>query len=271
MYSQWQNFDFVKQNRKKLIVTIGESWTWGDSLGKTQHTKYDDKEFRLANVYGGKLAEKLNADFLNIAEPGQSNLWIANHFKLFMNNINDFLYDEIIVIITLTEVGREFNGDLDSTRDYMLDLKDISNLSNFLSTLSSYVANDILSVDADKINLLIGTNFIDSNYPKNLNVLEASWIDIIANKLHTSITKPCYVVSSWVFDRFYHLLEFSQKYKREDFLKDMLTHMEIAKQITNFLLASKFNYNKASKHPTPEGHLLWANYLYDTLNIRYGQ
>ena len=29
---------------------------------------------------------------------------------------------------------------------------------------------------------------------------------------------------------------------------------------------SKFNYKKASKHPTPAGHKLWANYLYTALN-----
>ena len=53
VYDTWRGFDWVKKSRKKLVVTIGESWTWGDSLGKTQHRVYDDKEFRLAHVYGG--------------------------------------------------------------------------------------------------------------------------------------------------------------------------------------------------------------------------
>ena len=70
MYHFWKEFDWIKQNRKTLVVTIGESWTWGDSLGKTQHKIFDDKEFRLANVYGRRLADTLQADFLNIAKPG---------------------------------------------------------------------------------------------------------------------------------------------------------------------------------------------------------
>jgi len=104
VYDTWRGFDWVKKSRKKLVVTIGESWTWGDSLGKTQHRVYDDKECRLAHVYGGQLA-------------------------------------------------------------------------------------------------------------------------------------------------------------------DMSQHMDVAKIRTNFLLDSKFNYKKASKHPTPEGHTFWAKYLYNSLNI----
>ena len=44
------------------------------------------------------------------------------------------------------------------------------------------------------------------------------------------------------------------------------------KQI-DFLNKSVYNYKKASKHPTPEGHALWADYLYNyiiTLNNEIG-
>jgi hypothetical protein len=262
IYDHWQQFDWLKLNRKKLLVTIGESWTWGDSLGLTQHNIYDDKEFRLQNVYGKQLADKLDADFLNIAKPGESNLWIARHFKLFADSIDQFVYDEIFVVLTLTEVGREFEGDLDGDRDYMTDLKNISCLTKFLQTLSIYVSNEILAVDQDKIKLLIATNFVDSNYPAELNVLKKSWVDIIAEQLQVPVAKPCYVVGSWVFDRFHQILNFSQNYKKDKFLTDMLAHLAIAKQVTDFLLHSRFNYKKASKHPTPEAHKFWADYLY---------
>ena len=266
MYHFWKEFDWIKQNRKKLVVTIGESWTWGDSLGKTQHKIFDDKEFRLSNVYGRRLAETLQADFLNIAKPGESNLWIAKHYAMFVNEIDKFDYDEILVVLTMTEVGREFEGDLDYDRDYMSDLKDIVNLKDFLNTLSNYVSKEIQSVKQDKIKLLIGTNFIDSNYTTDLQVLEKSWVDVIADRLQVSIQKPCYTVSSWVFDRFHQLLNFTQNYRRVDFLKDLQQHMEIAIQVTDFLMQSKLNYKKASKHPTPEGHQLWADYLYLSLS-----
>ena len=269
MYTHWKSFDFVTSGSTTLVVTIGESWTWGDSLGKTKHTIYDDKKFRLANVYGGQLANMINADFLNIAAPGQSNLWISTHFKLLMDNIDQFQYNNIIVILTLTEVGREFNGDLDQQRDYMTALKDISNLDSFLHILSSYITKDILSVDTTNIKLLVGTNFIDSNYSPSLNVLDKSWVNVIADELQQTIPdNNCYTVLSWVFERFHGLLEFTPDYKKEDFLSDMLINMEKADMVTDFLLSSKFNYNQASKHPTPEGHTLWANYLFNKLKTQ---
>ena len=227
---------------------------------------FDDKEFRLSNVYGRRLAETLQADFLNIAKPGESNLWIAKHYAMFVNEIDQFDYDEILVVLTMTEVGREFEGDLDHDRDYMSDLTDIVNLKDFLNTLSNYVSKEIQSVKQDKIKLLIGTNFIDSNYTTDLQVLEKSWVDVIANCLQVSVQKPCYVVNSWVFDRFHQLLNFTQNYQRVDFLNDLQQHMEIAIQVADFLMQSNLNYKKASKHPTPEGHQLWADYLYQSLS-----
>ena len=40
MVKNWHGFDFVQKNKDTLVVTIGDSWTWGDSLGKT---KINDK------------------------------------------------------------------------------------------------------------------------------------------------------------------------------------------------------------------------------------
>src|SRR6056300_569890 len=116
---KWHGFDFVKRSSNVLLVTIGESWTWGDSLQSSWADGTDDKEFRLLNVYGGKLSLKLNSDFLNIAMPGESNLWIANKLDYLIENIDSLNYKNIIIILTLTEVGREFNGNLDKDIDYV--------------------------------------------------------------------------------------------------------------------------------------------------------
>ena len=262
---KWREFDWVKTNSSTLLVTIGESWTWGDSLVRTQHKYVDDREFRLANVFGGQLATKLGADFLNIAEPGQSNTWIANQYKEFVDAITEFDYKRIIIVLTLTEVGREFEGDLDQTRDYQASLHDTTNINMFLKIMSSYVENIILSVDRSRIELLIGTNFVDSNYDQELRILEQSWVDIIATQTGTLLARPCYVVNSWVFERFDKLLNFANQYPRDQFLTEIMTLMATASKRTDFLLASPVNYKQASKHPTPDGHTMWANYLYQQL------
>jgi hypothetical protein len=264
MVKNWHGFDFVQKNKDTLVVTIGDSWTWGDSLGKTKNYIYDDKEFRLANVYGGQLADRLQADFLNIAKIGGSNLWITDHFCMFINQLTEFDYKKIIVVITLTEVGREFQGDRDRQRDYISDLKLVTDLNAFLSQLSKYIENTIMQTNNNKIQLIVGTNFVDSNY--TFPVLEKSWVDVIADRLNVEIIKPCYVVGSWVFDRFDTLLTFTPNYSKENFLKDAIAHMEMASTRTDFLLASRYNYKTGSKHPTPEGHALWANYIFEKIN-----
>lgn len=264
MLTQWDKFDYVKCGSERLVVTIGESWTWGDSLSSSWVKKEDNKQYRLANVYGGQLANMINADFLNIAEPGQSNLWIADHLQIFVDNIEQFNYKEIIVVVTLTEVGREFQGDRDKSRDYVNDLKLITSPIEFLGLLSRYIDNKINQVDKSKFKFVIGTNFVDSNYA--FNTLDKSWVDVIADSLNVSIDAPCYVVSSWVFDRLQDLVLFTEHYKKEQYIEDIMPLLEMASSRVQFLMESKYNYKLASKHPTPEGHALWANYLFEKIN-----
>ena len=53
--------------KSTLLVTIGDSWTWGDGIDN-----------RVNNVYGRRLSNMLNSDWINIAWPGTANNWIAN-------------------------------------------------------------------------------------------------------------------------------------------------------------------------------------------------
>jgi len=262
MFDKWHNWDWVKKGHNRLVITFGESWTWGDSLGNTQHKVYDDREFRLTNVYGAQLADMLEADFINIAEPGQSNLWIADHIQWAKQHINELGYDKVYYVATLTEVGREFNGNRDHERVYTELLKDVKTLDGFLNALSQLIADD-LSKHPD---VYIGTNFVESNYPANLNVLSQSWTELIAHYNNQQLTDKCTVVQSWVFDRFDAVFEFELGIDRTTWLKDMLVHMERAERRTRMLIASPLNYKKASKHPTPTGHQLWAKYLFDQIS-----
>lgn len=266
MIDSWNGFDYVKHNRANLLITIGESWTWGDSL-QAQWKSFDNKEFRLFNVYGGQLAELLNADFLNIAEPGQSNLWIADHLDLVVSKLDEFNYDRIDIVLTLTEVGREFNGDRDHNRIYTELLTDVANFQNFLDQLSNLIYQQIIQ-HKNKINLTIGLNFVDNNYPMDLNILKQSWTDLIAIETNQQDINDCFVVLSWVYERFNAIFEFVPGLDKNQWLTDVLEHMKLAQLRSNLLICSSLNYKKASKHPTPEGHALWANYLYNNINQR---
>ena len=60
--------DFVSRDSDTLLVTVGDSWTWGAGLAR-------DK--RKNCVWGNLVSEMIQADWLNLAQPGQSNQWMA--------------------------------------------------------------------------------------------------------------------------------------------------------------------------------------------------
>jgi hypothetical protein len=246
--------DWVRQGSDRLLITIGESWTWGDSLG----------EKRLESVYGRQLANMLGADWCNVAECGQSNLWIANKLAWVSEQLPAWGYSDVDIVLTMTEVGREFNGDLDVDRVYTELFKSVKTFDQFLDQLSELVSEQIAPY-LSKHRVWIGTNFINSNYP-NLPVLEKSWLDLIAEATAQKVNQDrCLVVGSWVYERFDAVFDFCPTIEKSIWLNSVMSHMSLAQHTTNLLIRSRLNYKQASKHPTHQGHELWAQYLYKSI------
>jgi len=200
------------RNKKTLVVTIGDSWTWGNHLGQ-------DKDNL---IYGKTLADHFDADWFNISKCGCSNYWmIDNLYKLIFGNtkniITDVIYKDIkgsnwpstydeysknkigqiekeiegfltynvyehnllkkyemvYIVITLTETGREF-FDVGSLFDAALPEQYLENIENFIFEK----INDVIDQTQHKI--LIGRNF-SINYPFTFlkNNLPKTWIEVI--------------------------------------------------------------------------------------------
>ena len=47
-------FDFVNRKQKKLLVCIGDSWTYGSDIGIDNN----DDDYRLANIFGSCINKK---------------------------------------------------------------------------------------------------------------------------------------------------------------------------------------------------------------------
>ena len=246
--------EWIRTGSNRLLVTIGESWTRGGGLG----------DQRLESVYGRQLATMLKADWCNVSESGQSNLWIANHLEWVCGQLSDWNYSEVDIILTMTEVGREFNGDLDSDRKYTEILKSVETFDQFLDCLSDLISEQITPY-LKKHRIWIGTNFIDPNY-KGLGTLDQSWLDLIAIATGQTINQDrCLVVSSWVYDRFDAIFEFCPNIEKSTWLNSVVDHMTRAQHTVDLLMNSDLNYKRATKHPNHQGHELWARYLYDKI------
>ena len=102
-FRRWYYEDI--QDRNILLITIGDSWTWGDHLGCIDWEKASDDPIRLTQIFGRKLADKMSADWVNIAKPGCSNYWMLEQLGAIENYLDD--YKEVHVVITLTEDLRE--------------------------------------------------------------------------------------------------------------------------------------------------------------------
>jgi hypothetical protein len=97
----------VDRGSDTLVITIGDSWTWGDSLGKTTSV-YDDYKYRTDHIYGSRISCNLNSNFINLGFPGYDNIHILLAFKKIFEQLTR-KYKKCYVFFTLTESGRELN------------------------------------------------------------------------------------------------------------------------------------------------------------------
>lgn len=115
---RFQNRDWYYESIKdcdNLLITVGDSWTWGNYLGNITSAKVnegidlDDFEYRTSHIFGTILANKLNYDFVNFGICGFSNIDLIYKVDDFIKNIHK-PYKKIQVTLTLTESGRELTS-----------------------------------------------------------------------------------------------------------------------------------------------------------------
>jgi hypothetical protein len=278
-----KKFNFIENNKDTLLITIGDSWTVGGSfeyLIEPNVTDLNDpilRKFQLDNVYGNTLRQYLDADWYNIALSAESNRWIANQFREFSRIRNQLTYKKIYIVITLTEVGREWRDIkfLKSTTNSNI-VKLFEPIANSITSLDEYVFKTsalieeiILSATSNDINLIVGRNYVDDSYP-NLTkfMLPDNWLDVLSEPQHKS-TKQCYMVGSIAFDPLVEVSSDFTNITRKDFLSMMSNYIDLSSKRIDQLLRSKHNIHKLGyQHPTPTGHKLWADYIFEYINNR---
>jgi len=232
---------YYKNNGKdKLLITIGESWTWGDSLE-------DHGYNRLDCVWGNKLSTMLDTDWINIARKGASNLWIFYQIEELIR-YGKLDYDHIQIVTCCTEWGREYNENWEWHDQKPL----LQHPLEQNKRLIDYATESLQKLDTD---ILLTHNFCDPSFwQHNLPQLDKNWIEITCENLNMGYD---FVVPT--------IAHYDKLRKTEIKLEDLVRLQDKSLRLVDFLTNSKYNYNKASKHPTPESHKFWANYIYDNL------
>lgn len=253
-------------DNNNLLICIGDSWTWGDSLSPAlQNSNLDnqdliktrwDYEHRKEKCYGNHLSNMLDADWLNYAIPGSCNKYIYERFCLELKKHQERSnkYKNIYYVLCLTETGREVASET-VTEKYTTEL--------YLQALEQKILDKINSVYSyDKQKLIVCRNFT-SSYPttaydhSNLK----SWIQVNAEDENIDIESlaHCGPVTRWGTKPILDNPHFTDA--KEWFIKNSNS----SRNTINYMFKSKYHNKKASKHPSPQSHIMWAEYLYRVL------
>ena len=242
------------QNKQNLLVTIGDSWTWGDSIDGIHATVKPDSPKRLESVYGKKIKDQLNDyDWINIAYPGTGNRWIVDVALRFPNLISQLKYKKIIIICVLS----------DSTRDtqYAIDELKIQfdTMSDLYKQYEKILFEKLSIVDSTKnISLIVARNFTNT-HEENIKILKNhlpdNWVEFSRTNWSVHESKIPMFIGYGTFLTNDNLWTAEQKKWYLD------VNVPIADKLTDFLIRCPLHYKIASKHPTEDNHQLWANYL----------
>lgn len=270
----WYHEEYNKN--ENLLITIGDSWTWGDHLGTIDwNTIYDDP-VRLQLIYGKKLSEQLAADWVLMANPGCSNYWMLEKLKRYGKQIQQLKnkYKNIYIVVTLTEDLREcqYHSECEYTADYYSMIVNSSNLEDFLTKVEKKLFLEFNSeFDILGVTSKITRAFTDV-WPNNKQylqkyLLDKTWCDVFQDQVK--------------FDRYYQVVPFIGQMAIEPlqtyisklesdqatvFKNDFINLEEKLRARWNFLGESEYNLKGSTYHPSITGHEIFANYLYYSLN-----
>jgi hypothetical protein len=263
-------------NNENLLITVGDSWTWGDHLGSIDWKNIYDDPIRLQSIYGRKLADKLNADWILMANPGCSNYWMLDKLKMYSTQIQQLKtkYKNIYLVVVLTEDLREcsYQREWQHVADYYSMLINSANLEEFLINVEKKLFLEFNQV-LDKLGVItVITRAFTDIWNSNRQyldkyLLDKTWCDVFQDRIK--------------FDRYYQVVPFIGQMsiqplndiyisrlegtQAETFKNNFINLEEKLRARWNFLGESPYNLKGSTYHPNIEGHSVFAEYLYHKL------
>lgn len=263
-------YDFVSRNSDTLLITIGDSWTWGADLTQVKHkgTHIDrlaDDEYRLNNVYGGVLSTRLGSDFLNLGESGSGNYYVLEKLQELKCIVDQLEYKRIIVVCVLTEAAREFDSLYDRKVDYYKWLSANTDYDMFLKFINSNISQQILELGLN-VELYFSTNFVDPIGFECVQdqFLSRTWLQTWCDYKGLLYSDTCYFVSPWIFEKLENIFTICPDLDRTEYLKWSTHALESANKRAAMCKQDNVNFGQLL-HPLAEGHRVWAEYLYNEL------
>ena len=261
---QWYHENI--QNRDSLLITAGDSWTWGDSLHGIDIKVVPDHPKRVTSIYGYLLSEKLKSDFVNLAKSGGANIEMYDYVRDILPHVT-LKYKKIYVVITLTEICRESSWD----NIWIPGQEKHSSLDDFLKEYERLMFNSIqqnLISAYPNVTFLIARNFSYS-WKSNKNILglphlEKIWVDCLSEYQNfNTYPDELRLLSGAAYVPLHKVLKNMNLYKKFKF--EFMEYYANSDLAIDWFIASNLNNKTATKHPTELGHSIWADYLYNEI------
>ena len=263
-------YNFVNRNSKTLVITIGDSWTFGADIYPDDF-KY--KQERLNKIYGNIIASELTADFLSLGQSGTCNLYIISKIIELDKIIPTLEYEKIIIICTFTEACRSIDGYFDKTNDYVSwfnnqHFDSIDKFNSIIEYHNSLYQDTLVNLikKYSHVELIVGTNFVEPvGMHKEISVLPKSWTQVYSEKIiKQEYTGECFIMSHWIFDKLPDIITKFKPSIDQQLLKQwMIDLINIA--LERKKLVSDHRYFRGISHPLASGHRVWANYILENL------
>jgi hypothetical protein len=266
-------YDFVDHSSDVLLVSVGDSWTWGSGITGREmdiHSIDSEQDLRRQQLWGHLVARKLGADWLNLAQYAQGNRWMADRVN-DLRILQPFLhYKKIIVVCVFTGAGRWFNTAQDQRVDYKEKFKsgmtETADYDRFLEELNESCVRDILMNinSTSNMQLLMGTNMVEHLGFDQLNdaqLLKTPWYRLLDETFNSNKDKVYTDMSSMQYlPKLEQFLKNSEQ--RYVFQKWMMQQLELAES-RHIMFDNKTLY--PNHHPLARGHKVWADYILEKI------
>jgi hypothetical protein len=228
----------VSRNSSQMLITAGDSWTYGDSLGDTKvRLGRDDTAYRTKHIYGAAMSRELGSSWINLALPGASNSLVIGWIDTLLSH--RWLHEDTICVLTLTESGRH--------EDLQLIDRSLGTQQRALEKIvtHSYGQVDWLRLKHPKVKFVVAHNFTDR---VGTTALEKTWLEVMLDR---QIQNGTHIVIS----------EHIEQMNYDARFPDVLDIMDRAAARMDLLDSCEYCFKEDSRHPNEQGHELWANYL----------
>jgi len=260
-----------EEQANTLVITIGDSWTFGDSLGQIFKTHNEDLPARQTQTYGRHIANYFEADWYNEGTCGGSNIDIAEAARRSAKLIEK--YKNIYMFVTLTESTREGREVQEVLHGFANDYKIHSETAGE-STLGFMRFCEQCEIDLFRqlqrelptVNIVLARNFTVSYKETNYgNLIHApkNWVALNYEELNNEQVLDELQCTGGVTMMVLDYLKTLKK--RNDICGDykdyIIEQVDYTDKLIWWLKNNQLHYDAASCHPKAEAHKLWADYL----------